>query len=112
MATVLRPRRPVCPAIRVCDRVVARTDVGKFDVVGMFDAPVVPAVPVRLSLTVSFALADGEGEYELRPTLEQDQTEATLGSATRCTRPRAPDFDSPQLPIYVQRGKEIRLVQF
>src|SRR4051794_14531016 len=68
MSTPPRPRRPVCPAILVCDRVVARAEPGRFDVLGMFDALVVPAMPVRLSLTVSFALTEGEGEYELPMT--------------------------------------------
>jgi hypothetical protein len=90
MSTTPHPRRPVCPAILACDRVVARTDVGKMDVLGAFDALVVAAMPVRLALTVVFALTDGQSDYELELSLEHDQTESTLGRATSRMSVRAP----------------------
>jgi hypothetical protein len=90
MSTTPRPRRPVCPAILVCDRVVPRTEVGKLDVIGVFDALVVPALPARLTATVFFVLTDGQGDYHLELSLEHDQTESTLGAAASDIALRAP----------------------
>jgi hypothetical protein len=84
-----RPRRPGCPTILVCDRVVPRTAVGKVDVLGLFDALVVAAVPVELSLTVPFTPTDGQGGYALELSLKRTRPRRRSGrqpAASPCGR--------------------------
>jgi hypothetical protein len=83
-------RRPVCPALLVCDRVTIDDQTGRIDVFGMFDGRRVPTLPAELAFVVSFAVTDGQGEYEFELSVEHEPTGDVIGTATSRWETRAP----------------------
>ena len=71
-------RRPVCPSIVFCQRVVAYADVLQFDLFRVFSGLGVPAVPLPITMFVVFSITDGEGRYRLDLTVEHDESESTF----------------------------------
>ena len=71
-------RRPVCPSIVFCQRVVAYPDVLQLDLFRVFSGLGVPAVPLPITMFVVFSITDGEGLYRLDLSVEHDESESTF----------------------------------
>lgn len=85
----MKPPRPVCLTLLFCERAVVRED-RRFDLIGVFNQVVPTAFPFRLTCVVHFALIEGQGDYDVELSIEDDLRETLMASAVKRISLRTP----------------------
>ena len=54
-----KPRRPVCPALIICEHVAVDTENGRIDIHNLINAIMLETIPAELRFAVHFSLTEG-----------------------------------------------------